>query len=243
MCQEELSKEEEQKETSSEIPKPLPNESWLNRNSTAIIAFTAIGSFITTFVLAVIAFYSWNEVKIQRNLAFKQFVVANAPSVQTYVLPGERFQFDDDKGWLYWEVVNTGGPVYDLDNKAILLYFYWRDEIELDSTRLVIRTDKRDRLNRESKYQTAFVILEKNSLEWLKSEVDNQKDNFFLYVRVEYTIPAELRLDGKPTRDVSFRLVGWNPHTKDFRNVRSDLEDYILQKINEQDYLSKEDCG
>lgn len=241
MIQEELSKEEEQKETSSEISKPLQNESWLNRNSTTIIAFTAIGSLITTIVLTIFAFYSWNEVKMQRNLAFKQFIVTNAPAVRVYVPTG--FKFDDEKGYLYWKVVNNGGPVYDLKLKSILLRCNWRYASELDSTRLVIRTNRKDRLNRNENTKFMLLISEKNSLDWLKSEVESNKDDLFLYVRAEYTIPAELSLDGKPTRDITFRLVVWNPPTKNFHNVKSELEDYILQKIDDGDYLSKEDCG
>ena len=178
---------------------------------------------------------------MQRNLAFKQFVVANAPAIGVYVPSG--FKFDDEKGWLYWKVINQGGPVYDLKLKSILLSCNWRRETDLDSTRLVIRTNNRDKLNRNENTKFMLLILEKNSLDWLKSEVESKKDEIFLYVRAEYTIPAELTLDGKPTRDITFRLVIWNPNTKDFQNVKSEVEDYILQKINERDYLSKEDCG
>jgi len=190
----EIKQPEDKKDSKPDSPAPLPSKSWISRHSKAITAWTAIGSFITTAVLAIFAYCSWTEVREQRHLAFKQFVVANAPSVRTYVTNG--FQFEGDVGWMVWEAANQGGPVHDIEFQSIVMCC-GSDELRgADSTKLVIRTAKQHRLNRNESSKVKIMVRDKDTLRWLKSFVESKNYGLYLYVRAEYIIPSELSLNG-----------------------------------------------
>lgn len=181
-------------ECPKEIPAPSSKEGWISRHSKVITAWTAIGSFITTAVLAIVAYLSWTEVQMQRDLVFKQFVVANAPSVRTYVAAG--FQFDNDIAWMVWDASNKGGPVNDVVYKSVLMCCGFNELLNLDATKLIIRTSLKDRLNKNERDKIKILVNDNDTIKWLKPFLEVKKDSLYLYVRAEYTIPPELSLTG-----------------------------------------------
>lgn len=218
-----------------------PSESWINRNSKAITALTAIGSLITTAVLAIFAYFSWSEVQEQRNLAFKQFVLANAPSVRIYVDKG--FKFEGDVAWMVWRAENRGGPVHDVEFKSILMCCGHTEEGRVNLTKFVIRTSKSHRLNRMEMSLIKVLIHDKDTLRWLKSFVGKKSYGLYLYVRAEYKIPSEISLSGQETRDSTYRLAGWEPYKGLFESVKPQYEKMILKLIEERQYISIEHQG
>jgi hypothetical protein len=229
------------KDYQQEPPVPSLNQSWVSRHSKAITAWTAVGSFVTTAVLATLAYFSWTEVRMQRNLAFKQFVVANAPSVRTYVTTG--FQFEGDIGWLVWYIENQGGPVHNVKMNSILLCCGMDELKKTDTTKLVIRSGLYHRLIREERFKMKIIVRDNETIKWLKPFVEGKKPGLYLYVRAEYTIPPELSLDGKEKRDATYRLVGWHPYKNIFEGVKPQYEKFFLRLIEERGYLSIEHQG
>lgn len=229
------------KDYQQEPPVPSPNQSWTTRHSKAITAWTAIASFVTTAVLATLAYFSWTEVRMQRNLAFKQFVVANAPSVRTYVTTG--FQFEGDIGWLVWYIDNQGGPVHDVKFKSILLCCGIDELQKVDTTKLVIRSGLKDRLLRNEIAMSKIIVKDNETIQWLKPFVEGKKVGLYLYIRAEYIIPSELSLDGKEKRDATYRLFGWHPYKNWFEGVKPQYEKFFLRLLEDRGYLSIEHQG
>jgi len=235
------SNEDKEKQISSDTTQETSNKkSFIARHSKAIVAYTALGSLITTFALAIFAFCSLTEVQKQRDLAFKQFVVANAPSVRVYVT--EHFKFSDERGWMIWRAVNTGGPVHDVEYKTIILGCK-SDKKELDLTKIVIRTTKWHRLNRGEISNVDIEVADAKTLEWLKQAVNSSDTCLFVYVRAKYTIPLELSLIGRPEEDETFRLSIWDPVVSRFEHVRPELQKKILSLIKKREYLTVEEKG
>ena len=94
---------------------------FFSRNSSAIQAICALATVLITICLAVFAYFSLERVKEQNELAFKQFVVANLPSIS--ILAGStKPEISDDKFMLVWQVMNLGGPV---NLKQESRQFFW----------------------------------------------------------------------------------------------------------------------
>lgn len=236
-----INQPEDEKDSEPDSPAPLPSKSWISRHSKAITAWTAIGSFITTAVLAIFAYLSLAEVQEQRHLAFKQFVVANAPSVRTYVTKG--FQFEGDVGWMVWKADNHGGPGHDIEFKSILMCCGSDELRRADSTKLVIRTANQHRLNRNESSKVKIMVRDKDTLRWPKSFVESKNYGPYLYVRAEYIIPSELSLNCQEKRDATYRLAVWDPYKDLFEGVKPQYEKLILRLIKERGYLSIEHQG
>jgi hypothetical protein len=213
-------------------------EGWIIRHSQAVVAFTALGSLITTFFLALFAYESLKEVKTQRNLASRQFIIANAPSVRTYVTKG--FEFSDDQGWMIWEAVNKGGPVHEVEFKSIVLCC-GNDIKNQESTNLVVRTIKRHRLNRDEKFLIRIGVKRLETLTWLKDAVEGNSSGLFVYVHAKYTIPEALSLKGRAEEDTTYTIVTWIPATNRFENTTPQTQAAILQLIDERGYLLPEE--
>lgn len=237
--------QQEQKKDELEVQKAsmvqLSKEGWINRHSKAITAWTAIGSFITTAVLATFAYLSWTEVQMQRGLTYKQFVVANAPSVRAYVTKG--FQFDNDIGWMVWKASNQGGPVNDVIYKSIILCCGSGELQAVDTTKLIVRTALQQKLSRNENAQVKILVKDNDTIKWLKPFLDGKKYGLYLFVRAEYTIPPELSLTGKEKKDSTYRLSTWEPYKKSFEGVKPQYEKIILRLIEERGYLSIEHQG
>ncbi len=237
--------EPEKPETSSVEPPgkkstPPEREGWLSRHSKAITAWTAIGSFITTAVLAVFAYYSLSEVRKQRELAFKQFVVANAPSVQTYAAEG--FRFEKDYAVMIWRVVNKGGPVNDVVYKSLVVCCS-DDMKEVSDSKVILRSPHVDRLNRTEASLVKILVVNDGTTKWLKDPLEGKKDRLFLYIQTEYTIPPELSIAGKERRERTYRLCVWDPRRNGFEDTKPEYEKLLLRLIEERGYLRMDDRG
>jgi len=201
------------------------SESWINRHHKAIMAWAAIGGFLTTFILAVIAYFSWDEVKMQRELAFKQFVVANAPSVRVYADKG--FTFKDDKAWLQWNAVNKGGYVRDLEFKALVLCCGLNQITDKKLTKVIARTHISNRLNKDEIKTIRHTITNKEEIALLKESLEKEKQ-VILYIQTKYTIPSELSLSRKPDKDTVYAVLLWVAHTKSFENLPADYARNVI---------------
>ena len=107
---------------------PNKRKNWFARYSVEIQAISMVVTVIVTSLLAYYAFKSWEEVKKQREIAHKQFVVANEPSVRMYI--DGKFTLKEQYGWMTWSLLNVGGPVYDVLTKSIIIYYNVPDSTE-----------------------------------------------------------------------------------------------------------------
>ena len=210
------------------------SESWVNRHSKAIMAWAAIGGFLTTFILALIAYFSWEEIKLQRELAFKQFVIANAPSVRVYATKG--FTFDNDIAWLEWDTANKGGYVKDLEFKALVLCCGLSEISNQNLTKIIDRTHISERLNKDEIKTVRHTIYSKEEIDLLKKSIEKEKQ-VILYIQTKYTIPPELSFSGKPTQDKAYAVLLWVAHTKSFENLPAEYARNVIALIRDRGYL------
>jgi hypothetical protein len=231
----------EQTENLEELPDSQLKEGWFSQHSKAINAFTAIGSFVTTTVLALFAYLSWTEVQLQRDLAFKQFVVANAPSVRTYATKG--FKFEENVGWMTWNAVNQGGPVNDVIYKTIIFCCGAEEIKNPNTTKIIVRSALRDKLRRNENTTIKVLTTEKEILDWLKPFIEGKKYGLYLYVSASFTIPPELSLSGKESKDRTYSLHSWEPYKNSFEGVKPEYERIFLKILNEREYLAIEHKG
>ena len=213
------------------------SENWIKRHHKAIMAWSAIGGFLTTFILASIAYLSWEEVKMQRELAFKQFVIANAPSVRVYAKKG--FTFENDTGWIQWHAVNKGGYVTDLEFKTLILCCGKVEISNPNTTKVIARTVISSRLNKEEIEIIRLTIINKEEIEWLKQAFENENQVIF-YIQANYTIPHELSLSGEQTKDTVYAIKLWISHTKSFENLPANHTKDIMEIIRDRGYLNQE---
>ena len=228
-------------ENLKQLPDPPVKESWLSRHTKAIIALTAIGSFITTTVLAIIAYLSWTEIQLQRDLAFKQFVVANAPSVRTYATTG--FNFSENAGWMTWKSANEGGPVKDFIYKTIIFCCAVEEIKNPETTKVIARTALQDRLRRNENATVKVLVKEKETLSWLRSFIEGNKYGLYLYISAAYTIPPELSLTKMEEKDKTYRMLIWEPYKKSFEGVKPEYEKMFIEMLNKREYLSIDHRG
>jgi len=216
------------------------SESWINRHHKAIMAWSAIGGFITTLVLAIFAGLSLQKVKQQNDLAFKQFVIANHPSVRVYAEKG--FEFDDSKAWMQWMAVNKGGYVQSLEFKSILLCCGLNEIFDQASARVIVRTHMSGQLKKDEIKTVRHTVYDQDQISWIKSvfKDESKEKKAVLYIQAKFNIPPELSLSGKSKSDTSYATLLWVSHTKSFENLPASYERKILNLINERGYLEQE---
>lgn len=223
----------------TDIANRMPfSESWINKHHRAVMAWSAIGGFLTTFVLAVIAYYSWFEVKEQRNLAFKQFVIENSPSV--IVFPMGEFRVKEDMVWIYWGIRNDGGYITDIESQAIL--FCCQAQLLNNPEKLHFISQKKfkDRLDRNRTHRITLSAEKPEELSWLKPMLTKGISELFLLLKVKYTIPPELSLSGKPTQDSTYGIFTWSPRREAFENVKVEWEETIINGLRNHGFLSED---
>lgn len=89
------------------------NRTLLSKWHNEILAFAAIGTLIVTGALAIITYCSLREVKKQRDLTYKQFVLANRPNVNI-AFEGGGLRLGKKVAYIDWILSNNGGDVKDL---------------------------------------------------------------------------------------------------------------------------------
>jgi hypothetical protein len=243
----ELDTDQEVIVTNLELEKPTPIEKkiwpkrfweWLGKNSTQIQGISIALTVIVTCFLAFYAFRSWNELKRQRELAHKQFVIANEPSIEIYI--NNKFEFKDEIGFIIWDLVNYGGPVQDILTKTVIIYF---DKSDLKNARIIgaiNRQNKRDRLIRNMKMDVYSTIYKPATIEWLKEAIKTS-DQLFIYAQAEFNIPEELTLSGTRKYDKTFKIERWVQGYQKFVNVNPDDYDTIISLIKEKGLLESPD--
>ncbi len=118
----------------NKIIKPTYLSRWHNE----IIALTAIGTLIVTGVLAFITYSSLREVEKQRDLTYRQFVMANRPNVNIG-FEGGGLRLNKEIGYIDWQVGNKGGDVEDIKYQCILFHIKGEDITKIAINEFYVR--------------------------------------------------------------------------------------------------------
>ncbi|NQT70214.1 MAG: hypothetical protein HQ552_11600 [Desulfobacteraceae bacterium] len=213
---------------------------WPNR----IIALTAIGTLIVTGVLAFFTYRSLDEVKKQRDLTYKQFVMANRPNVNMG-FEGSGLRLNEKIGYIDWRIANGGGDVEDLIYRTILFHIKSESKSDYSINEFYVRNMQQKYLNRGTRKSIHSPIEDVKTLKKINDilAMDKRTNGLGVYIRVEYTIPAELTLDGIPRKDSRFQILIWNKIDKRFENVKMSFFERMVEKISETNLNSLEDQG
>ena len=220
------------------------NSTYLSKWHNEIIALTAIGTLIVTGVLAFITYRSLKEVKKQRDLTYKQFVMANRPNVNIG-FEGSGLRLKEKIGYIDWKIGNNGGDVEDLRYQSILFHVKSEGKSDYSINEFYVRNIGKKHLNR------GVISSIHNRIEDIKTlkkineilDMDQRRNRLGLYIRVDYTIPAELTVDRIPRKDSQFQLVAWDVIDKRFASVKMSYFEKIVEKISEKNFNSLKDQG
>ena len=215
---------------------------WPNR----IIALTAIGTLIVTCALAFFTYRSLDEVKKQRNLTYKQFVMANRPNVNIGLgSQGGGLKLNKKIGYIEWRIGNDGGDVQDLRYKTVLFHMKSESKSDLSIDEFYVRNLRQKNLNKGTRNLIRNSIQDVKTLRKITEilAMDERSDRIGLYIRVEYTIPAELTVDGAPRKDNRFFILAWSKTRNSFELVKPAFFEIITQKLSVTNLNSTEDRG
>ena len=220
------------------------NRTYLSKWHNEIIALTAIGTLIVTGVLALITYHSLKEVKKQRDLTYKQFVMANRPNVNIG-FEGSGLRLTEKIGYIDWQLGNEGGDVEDLIYQCVLFHMKSVGKSDYSINEFYVRNIRQKHLNNGTRKSIHNQIEEARTLTKIKDilVMDKRKNILGLYIRVEYTIPAELTVDGKPRKDSRFQIFAWDVIDKRFEDVKMSYFDEMVEKISEKEFNSLQDQG
>lgn len=223
-----------------EISMPTYLSKWHNE----IIALTAIGTLIVTGVLSLITYSSLKEVKKQRDLTYKQFVLANRPNVNIG-FEGSGLRLNEGIGYIDWQVGNKGGDVEDIKYQCILFHIKVEDITKISINEFYVQNIQQKYLNNDTIKSIHNQIEAADTLKKINDILSMDKRfNFIgLYVRAQYTIPPELTLDGNPRKDERYQICVWDVVDKRFEEVKTSYFDKIMQKISDINLNSLGDKG
>lgn len=202
---------------------------WINRNAQTIIALAALGSFLTTVVLALFAYLSWTTVQNQIDLAFKQFAIANAPSVRVYAT--DRLQVEENFAKTSWKAENLGGPIEKVKYKSILFSCDFDEKGNANLGNFIIRSTIKDKLERNETQTFHILTQNPDRIKWLKARIKDTNYGIYLYVCTDYFIPEEINVTGMEMEKNTYRLVRWDSFRVTFINVKPSMEKKILASL------------
>lgn len=231
---------EEIKTSDSDKPK-----SRIARYAAEIQAFSLVASVFITLVsvaitglLAYYAYKSWEEVKQQREIAHKQFVVATEPSLRIYIK--DQFHIKDDYAYTKWDLTNTGGPVRDIVTKTIVIFYKASPPNNEPSKKVTHNAGQIGRLNRSMTFHIYISTQKPEVLTWIKEAVKTS-NQLFVYAQADFVIPEELTLDGIAKKDKLFKIEKWAHQYNKFIGVSHREQDKIIKFIKEKGFLEQLD--
>lgn len=216
----------------------------LSKWKNEISAFTAIGSLIVTVTLVIITYSSLEEVKRQRDLTYKQFVMANRPNVNIG-FEGSGLRFTKDIIYIDWLIANDGGSVKDLMYQSILFHMQSVSKTDYSIHEFYVRNMRQKNLNRGTRKSIHNEIKNKKTIKEIERilSLDKRTNIIGLYLRVEYNIPAELTIDGIQRKDSLFQIFAWDVIDKRFEDMRMSYYDEIVEKISTKQFNLLKDQG
>jgi hypothetical protein len=214
---------------------------WPNR----IKILTSVGTLIVTGVLALITYCHLDEVKRQRELTYKRFVMANRPNLN-FFRKGPILELKDQTGFIRWRVDNTGGDVEDVKFQSMLFYITLKkNKPDFSIKAFYVRNIRIGNLNKGAGKEIDNRVEDINTLNKIKKIIasDQSKERLGLYLRVEYTIPAELTVGGMPEKDSRFQIMSWNVIHNSFKDIPPKYYDRVTEKIIEKKFDLLKDQG
>lgn len=220
------------------------NRTLLSKWHNEIIVFTAIGTLIVTGVLAFFTYRSLKEVREQRNLTYKQFVMANRPNL-IIGFEDSGLVFKDKIGFFKWRVRNNGGDVEDLTYQSVLFHIKSVSKSDYSINEFYVRNLRQYHLSKGITKSIHCKIEDVKTLKKIKEILasDKKTNVLGLYVKIDYTIPAELTIDGTPQKDSRFQTLAWDVINNRFEDVNIKHYEEMMEKISEKKFNSLEDQG
>jgi hypothetical protein len=110
---------------------------------------------------------------------------------------------------------------------------------------IFVRNIQQKYLNKETKKRIRNQIEDTKTLNKINEilSMDKRENILGLYIRVEYTIPAELTLEGKPRKESRSNISGWDVVDKRFENLTMSGFKRTMEKISEKKFNLLEDQG
>ncbi len=223
----------QQKSVELEENKTNSSPTILSKWKNEIIALTAIGSLTVTVILVIITSLSLGEVKRQRDLTYKQFVMANRPNVNIG-FEGSGLRFTKDIIYIDWLIANDGGSVKDLMYQSILFHMKSVSKTDYSIEEFYVRNMQQKNLNRGTRKSIHNEIVNRKTIKQIENilSLDKRTNIIGLYLRVEYNIPAELTIDGIQRKDSLFQIFAWDVIDNRFEDVRMSYFNKIVNKIS-----------
>ncbi|WP_319405145.1 hypothetical protein [uncultured Desulfosarcina sp.] len=205
----------------------------ISRNKLIYEVLCSLITAIATVVLAITTFQSLSTVAEQQTLSYRQFVLANQPSVRIYPRKSNPVEFKDDMVIFHWYITNKGGYVENLSFKTIIAAFDKISEnnasrLKLRQNELVIKIYVKDKLDRDEISDHFTATGGKFGNDWVKKAIDNESIFTCIAFRVQYDVPKELTIDGLGRKEHRFIFLYWHPI---FKNL-ADAEGAELMAIN-----------
>ncbi len=219
-------------------------KNWFIKRHNEIIAFAALGSLFITAVLAILTYFSLAEVKNQRELTLRQFVLANRPNISITMI-NKGLIIDNEVGFVEWKLKNEGGDVQDLRYKCILLKLRRKEGDNYSVSEFFVRSSADKYLNKLTHIQFKNEIKNKSTLNTIKelTEIYNKIDYLGVYLGVDYSIPSDLSIDGIERRDNRYTILVWDYDSHGFELLKTELFESVERQLNENNVLSKHDQG
>ena len=199
----------------------------LSRNKLSYELLFSLITAAATAILAFITYQSLSAVTDQQTLSYRQFVLANQPSVRAYLYPNGPVEFKDDKVIFNWVVTNKGGYVQDLTYQTAIMAFNIGSEdqepqFKIRKEKFAKRTFVKDRLERDEIAQNYWATGGEFGENWVKDALEDKMLFTCISFRVQYSIPPELTVDGVGRQEHRFIFYRWNPTLKRLYNAEGE---------------------
>lgn len=207
-----------------------------------IILATTVVSCGATVFMALFAYCSLQEVQRQREITFKQFAIANRPSIAVTIVE-KGLRANENIGFIDWKMKNAGGDVQDLEYRCILFKMI-RDKSNPSNYNVETIFSSSSSEKFQSK-QTGMIhnteIKDKKILLIINSLINRYDRINYLgfYLRVDYTVPPELSVDGNKKLEFRDALLVWDHDDKKFEMMKTELFRNIYVQIVESGALNK----
>ncbi len=217
-----------------DLPEKKNGDSFSKRHS-KIIAYSALGSFLVTAVLATLTGLSLKEVKQQRELSYRQFVMANRPNIEIFVSK-DGLILNDNASYVDWSVKNSGGDIEDVSYLCTLFDVKETREKGVTIEGFYEFNTSRKNQNKGTTLSLKSPIEVEENLKRIKNikSGDKTKNVLLLYLKADYKIPAELTIDKISRKDSRFNLHVWSEDHNRFEDLSITLFDLLVKKIGEE---------
>jgi len=192
----------------------------------------AILSALITLTLVGVTCSQLNETKYQRELAHRQFVLANHPSIS--INANEQLELKENMATFKWEMINSGGTVKNIKTKCILLI---QDNKEKSIYHSQMRQHYIYRLDR-GHYLHHSRFENPDTINFLKNVFEKGDSTLIIYLRSDFEIPPEITVNKIAQNDHFIKIFVWIKKVGRFEGVTEESFKSVSSYVEEKGYLA-----